>query len=384
MPFPRARRSLYSAAFLFAFNPLAALAQEGMPPAEVGIVTVARQDIPVSSLLPGRIAPVRMAEVRARVDGIVESRDFQQGAEVKAGDVLFHIDPATYEVAVEAARAGVARAEAVLVNAKATEARQTSLSARNVAAQAELDSAVAGRMQAEADLAAAKATLKGAEINLGYTQVTAPISGKIGKANVTEGALVQAGGAVILTTIQDLATVYADIQQPVSELLRLRQALAAGDLQEVSPGAAQARLVLEDGTELAQPGRLLFSEASVDPDSGQVTLRVEFPNAEGALLPGMFVRVAVEQGIEPDAIAVPAQAVQMGGAQGPAVYVVGQGDLVELRPVKTGRALGSQIVIAEGLQPQDRVIVEGIQKIGPGAPVRPVDWTAPDTRQALN
>lgn len=353
-----------------------------MPPPPVGVITATPEDIPVSSLLPGRIAPTRIAEVRARVNGIVEERVFEQGAVVKEGDVLFKIDPATYEVAVEAARAGVARAEAVVIEARNTENRQRSLTERSVTSQSQLEAAEALRMQAEADLAAANAELRSAEINLGYTDVTAPISGTIGRANVTEGALLQAGSAEVLTTIQDLSTVYADIQQPVSDLLRLRQALASGQLQELEPGVASARLVLDDGTELPHPGRLLFSEASVDPTSGQVTLRAEFPNEEGVLLPGLYVRVSIEQGIDEGALAVPSQAVQRGMNGQAMLYIVNQQGMADMRPVTLGQPVGNRVVVNEGLAPGDQVIVDGFQKIGPGAPVTPAPWTDPATTPA--
>lgn len=351
-------------------------AQEAPPP-EVGVVTTAPEDLEVTSLLPGRIAPIRIAEVRPRVSGIVTERVFEQGAEVGEGDVLFRIDRARYEVAVESARAGVAGAEAILIEARNTEDRQRRLTDRAVSSPAELDAATARRMAAEADLAAARATLRSAQLDLGYTDVTAPISGRIGRANITEGALLQAGSAEVLTTIQDLDTVYADIQQPVSELLRLRAAFADGALQQVEPGIARAELYFDDGTRFPTAGRLLFSEASVDPASGQVTLRAEFANPDGVLLPGMYVRVVIAQGVEDDAIAIPSQAIQRDITGAASVYVVGDEGAAEPRPVTLGRMVGNRYVVTEGLAASERVIVDGLQKIGPGAPVTPVAWTDP-------
>ena len=347
-----------------------ALAQDGqMPPSGVGVIVIQPENLAVTSELPGRISATQVADVRPRVNGIIESRDFEQGSVVAEGDVLFRLDRATYEIAVEAAKATVARAEAVLVDARATERRYASLNERNITSQAEYETAMAARLQAEAALAEANAQLRAAEVNLGFTEIRAPISGRIGRAQVTEGALVSAQGEV-LTTIQQLDPVYADMQQPVSELLRLRAELASGRLTEVEPGAARVVLLLDDGSQYEHAGKLLFAEAAVERSSGQVTLRAEFPNPDGVLLPGMYVRVSVEQ-------AIPSQAVQRSASGAAQVYVVTAEGTAALKPVVLGRATGNRVIVEEGLSEGETLIVDGFQKMGPGAPVAPVCWADP-------
>lgn len=359
---------------LLALTPLAA--QEGRPPPPVGVIVVQAEDLAVTSELPGRIAATRVADVRPRVSGIVETREFEQGSVVSEGDVLFRLDSASYEIAVEAAQAGLARAEAVLKDAQATEKRFASLNERNITSQAEYETAIAARLQAAAAVAEAKANLRAAEISLSYTEVKAPISGVIGRAQVTEGALVAAGGEV-LTTIQQLDPVYADIQQPVSELLRLRAALKGGALTQVEPGAAKVEMLMDDGSLYDEPGKLLFAEASVERTSGQITLRAEFPNAEGDLLPGMYVRVMLEQATETGAIAVPGQAVQRDPAGNAFLYVLDEAGLAQVRQVRLGRSDGNRMTVSSGLAAGDVVIVDGFQKMGAGAPVAPVCWADP-------
>ena len=347
-----------------------ALAQDGqMPPSGVGVIVIQPENLAVTSELPGRISATQVADVRPRVNGIIESRDFEQGSVVAEGDVLFRLDRATYEIAVEAAKATVARAEAVLVDARATERRYASLNERNITSQAEYETAMAARLQAEAALAEANAQLRAAEVNLGFTEIRAPISGRIGRAQVTEGALVSAQGEV-LTTIQQLDPVYADMQQPVSELLRLRAELASGRLTEVEPGAARVVLLLDDGSQYEHAGKLLFAEAAVERSSGQVTLRAEFPNPDGVLLPGMYVRVSVEH-------AIPSQAVQRSASGAAQVYVVTAEGTAALKPVVLGRATGNRVIVEEGLSEGETLIVDGFQKMGPGAPVAPVCWADP-------
>ena len=359
-----------------------ALAQDGqMPPSGVGVIVIQPENLAVTSELPGRISATQVADVRPRVNGIIESRDFEQGSVVAEGDVLFRLDRATYEIAVEAAKATVARAEAVLVDARATERRYASLNERNITSQAEYETAMAARLQAEAALAEANAQLRAAEVNLGFTEIRAPISGRIGRAQVTEGALVSAQGEV-LTTIQQLDPVYADMQQPVSELLRLRAELASGRLTEVEPGAARVVLLLDDGSQYEHAGKLLFAEAAVERSSGQVTLRAEFPNPDGVLLPGMYVRVSVEQATSAAAIAIPSQAVQRSASGAAQVYVVTAEGTAALKPVVLGRATGNRVIVEEGLSEGETLIVDGFQKMGPGAPVAPVCWSDPSLAQA--
>lgn len=366
----------FALAFFPQFPPTAVAAQGGMPPSGVGVVVIEPETLAITSELPGRISATRVAEVRPRVGGIIESRVFEQGSLVEEGDVLLRLDRATYEIAVEAARAAVARAEAVLIEAQQAERRYTALKERKIASDADFETAFAARAQAEAALAEARAQLRAAEINLGYTEVRAPISGRIGRALVTEGALVSAQGEV-LTTIHQLDPVYADMQQPVSELLRLRAALASGALKQVETDAAQVVLYLDDGSQYPHPGKLLFAETSVERSSGQVTLRAEFPNPDGMLLPGMYVRVSVEQATEADAIAIPSQAVQRDASGAARVYVVNAQSAVEPRAVTLGRTIGNRVTVPRGLAAGDTVVVDGFQKIGPGAPVTPVCWTDP-------
>ncbi|WP_427023643.1 efflux RND transporter periplasmic adaptor subunit [Aureimonas ureilytica] len=345
------------------------------PPSPVGIVEVKPEAIAVTAELPGRIAPTRIAEVRPRVGGIIVQRVFEQGSDVQEGDPLFQIDPATFQVAVESAEAGVARADAVLTQARQDADRTRALVARNTVGTANLETAVATQRQAEADLAAARAQLRAAQINLDYATVRAPISGRIGRAIVTEGALVSTTGTEALATIQQLDPVYADIQQPVSQLLRLREALRTGQITQLEENVAQVRLRLDDGSDYPYPGRLLFSEATVEETSGQVTLRAEFPNPDDTLLPGLYVRVAVDQGIDANALAVPNQAVQRDTAGQAFLYLVNGNSTAEQRNVTVARVVGNRSVISEGLAAGDKVIADGFQKIGPGAPVAPTPWT---------
>lgn len=344
------------------------------PPPEVGVVTVAPQAVALQTELPGRVEPVRVAQVRARVNGVVLKRNFQEGSEVKAGQLLFQIDAAPYRAAIDSAQAGLARAQANLTQAAAQARRYKPLVEANAISQQEYQSAVAASQQAEADVAAGRAAVQTARINLGYANVTAPIAGRIGRALVTEGALVSATEATPLALIQQTSTVYVNFTQSTTDVLRLRQALAANQLRRAGDGAA-VRVVLEDGSELARPGKLLFTDLSVDATSGQVTLRAEVPNPDGLLLPGQYVRVRIAQAELPSAILLPQQAVTR-GEQGDTVLVVGADAKPTPRPVKIGSGQNNQWVVLEGLKPGERVIVDGFQKMFvPGAPVKPVPWS---------
>ena len=340
----------------------------------VSVVTTRSEDLPITNELPGRIAPTRIAEVRPRVSGIVVERVFEQGSIVKAGDVLYRIDPAPFKVEVDRASANLKRAEAAELQARQLADRQQELRDRNITSTQQLETAVAGLAQATADVAAARAGLAAAELNLHYSEVRAPITGRIGRALITEGALVGTASADRLATIQQLNPVYADFTQSSGDLLALRRALKVGALSSTNPDEAQVRLLFDDGTEYAHRGRLLFSEATVDPTTGQVTLRGEFPNPDGDLLPGMYVRVLIEQGIQHDAIAVPQQAVQRDGSGASQVYVVKPDKTVELRKVDIGRVLGNRWVIGAGLKAGEEIVVEGFQKLRPGAKVSPSPW----------
>ncbi|HEU4650033.1 MAG TPA: efflux RND transporter periplasmic adaptor subunit, partial [Croceibacterium sp.] len=344
------------------------------PPPEVGVVTVAPQAVALQTELPGRVEPVRVAQVRARVNGVVLKRAFQEGSEVRAGQLLFLIDAAPYRAAIDSAQAALARAQASQTQAAAQARRYRTLAEANAISQQEYQSAVAASQQAEADVAAARAAVQTARINLGYANVTAPIGGRIGRALVTEGALVSATEATPLAIIQQTSTVYVNFTQSTTDVLRLRQALAANQIRRAGDGAA-VRVVLEDGSELPRPGKLLFTDLSVDATSGQVMLRAEVPNPDGLLLPGQYVRVRIAQAELPSAILLPQQAVTR-GEQGDTVLVVGADDKPVPRPVKIGSGQNNQWVVLDGLKPGEKVIVDGFQKMFvPGAPVKPVPWT---------
>ncbi|WP_127092076.1 efflux RND transporter periplasmic adaptor subunit [Aquabacter cavernae] len=361
---------VFAAASVFA----PAHAQTGAPPPDVGIVTAAPEPIVFANELPGRIAPTRIAEVVPRVTGIILERVFEQGTMVKEGDVLYRIDPAPFQVRVASAKATLERAKAVQLQARQLTDRQKELRERNVNSAQALDNAVAELAAADADVAAAQAGLDEAQLNLRYASVTAPISGRIGRATITEGALVSSSTGS-LATIQRLDPVYADFTQSATEMLRLRRAMKDGTLQEVAPDEARVNLILEDGTRYPVSGKLLFSEAAVDASTGQVVLRGEFPNPSGDLLPGMYVRVEIDQGVQKNALAVPVQAVQRDTAGTAQLFIVKPDDTIERRTVTAGRIVGERWVIDANLKPGDRVVVDGFQKIGAGAKVTPKDWT---------
>lgn len=354
-----------------------------MPPSPVGVVTVQPEVIPITNELPGRIAPTRIAEVLPRVSGILLERVFEQGSVVKRGDVLYRIDPAPFQVQVDSAAATLQRAKATQLQARQQSDRQDQLRERGVASAQQQENAVAALAQSNADVAAAEAGLAAAQLNLKYAEITAPIAGRIGRATITEGALVgQSSGS--LATIQQLDPVYADFTQSASDLIQLRRALKQGRLQEAGPDETKVHLILDDGTRYPLAGRLLFSEAMVDATTGQITLRGEFPNPDGDLLPGLYVRVAIEQGLQKDALAVPQQAVQRDTAGRAQLYVVKPDDTLELRSVTTGRTYGDRWVIEAGLKAGERVVVDGFQKVMPGARVAPQDWRRPDAPPSLS
>ena len=350
----------------------------GAPAVEVSVVTVTPESLPITNELPGRIAPTRIAAVRPRVAGIIEQRVFEQGSIVAEGDVLYRIDPAPFRVQVESAQATLQRAKAVQLQARQEADRQAELRERNVVSAQQYDDAIAGLAQANADVAIAQAGLAAAELNLQYAEVKAPISGRIGRALITEGALVSPDSPENLATIQQLDPVYADFTQSANDLLRLRRASQAGALHSAKQEAVTVHLLMDDGSTYPHSGRLLFSEAAVDATTGQVTLRGEFPNPDGDLLPGMYVRVQIEQGVQQNAIAVPQQAVQRDTGGRAQVYVVKEDGSTELRTVVTGRTIGDQWVIESGLSDGERVIVEGFQKIRPGATVSAQAWNSDD------
>jgi membrane fusion protein, multidrug efflux system len=349
----------------------------GPPPPPVGVVTVAPQTVALQTELPGRVEALRTAQVRARVTGVVLKRQFTEGSTVRAGQPLFLVDPAPYQAALDSAAAQLARAQAGLAQATATAERYKPLAEAKAISQQDYVNALAAQKSAEADVAAGRAAVQAARINLGHTQVTAPIAGRIGRALVTEGALVSAAEATQLALVQQTNAVYVNFTQSSGELLQLRKAIAAQQLRRAGGETVAVRVVLEDGSLLPQAGKLLFSDLSVDATTGQVTLRAEVPNAEGLLLPGQYVRVRLSQAELPGGILLPQQAVTR-TQQGDTVLVVGEGNKPGPRAVKVRQGQGGQWVITEGLAAGDRVIVDGFQKMFvPGAPVTPVPWVAP-------
>ncbi|MDB5856956.1 MAG: efflux transporter periplasmic adaptor subunit, partial [Ramlibacter sp.] len=356
----------------------AAPAGGGMPPPEVGVVTVQPKDVGLVTELPGRLEAFRVAQVRARAAGIVQSRLFREGSDVRAGQVLYRIDSAPYAAANASTQAGLARAQANLSQASGLAERYKPLVEANAISKQDYANAVAARQQAEADVAAARAAVKTSEINLGYASVTAPISGRIGRSLVTEGALVGQGEATPLAVIQQIDPLYVNFTQPASEVLNLRRALEQGRLKRSGADGAQVRVLLEDGTEHGQAGRLLFADLTVDQTTGQVTIRAEVPNPRTMLLPGMFVRVQLEQAKASNALLLPQQAVTR-TAQGDTVMVVAADGQVASRTVKLGGAQAGQWVILDGLKAGEKVMVDGFQKLRPGSPVKPVPWTASGT-----
>lgn len=352
----------------------AAVAKTPGTPPEVGVVVIQQQKVALTTELAGRTSAYLIAEVRPQVGGIIQKRLFTEGADVKAGEVLYQIDPATYQAAYNSAKAALARVEANLIPARLKSERYKELVKINAVSQQDYDDATAALKQAEADVEAGKAALETARINLAYTKVTAPISGRIGRSSVTNGALVTASQPSALATIQDLSSIYVDVTQSSAELLRLKQNLASGLLK--SSGAAQAhvKLLLEDGSVYPLPGRLKFSEVTVDQSTGSVTLRAEFPNPKQTLLPGMFVRAVLEEGVSEHATLVPQRGVTRNPAGNAMVMVVGSGEKVEPRTIKVDRTVGDNWLVSEGLKAGDRVILEGLQKARPGTPVKAVPF----------
>ena len=347
------------------------------PAPEVGVVTVQLGDVGLLTELPGRLEASRVAQVRARSAGIVQKRVFREGSDVKAGQSLFVIDAAPYAAALQSAEAAVARSEANLTQAAALAKRYVPLVAANAVSQQEYANAVAADKQAQADVAVSQAAVQTARINLNYANVTAPISGRIGRALVTEGALVGQGEATPLAMIQQINPMYVNFTQSAADVMKLRAALADGQFTQASgDNAASVRVVLEDGTTYAQPGRLLFSDLTVDSTTGQISLRAEVPNPSGTLLPGLYVRVQLEQAQASNAITLPQQAVTR-GAQGDTVLVVGADGQVAKRTVQLGSSKGAQWVVLDGLKAGEQVMVDGFQKLQmmpPGSPVKAVPW----------
>lgn len=351
-------------------------AAQGQRP-EVGVVTVAFQDVGIVSDLPGRLEASRIAQVRARAAGIVQKRLFQEGSDVKAGQVLFQIDNTPYKANLQSAQATLAQAEANLAQASATARRYKPLVEANAISKQEYDTAVANEKAAQAQVAAGRAAVTNANVNLGYATVTSPISGRIGRALVTEGALVGQGEATQLATVQQINPIYVNFTQSSDDVFRLRRALQDGKLQK-APGtdAAKVKIMLSDGTPYSNDGKLLFTDLTVDPTSGQVTLRAEVPNPQGTLLPGLYVRVRIEQAQVSNAILLPQQAVTR-TEQGDSVSIVGDDGKISKRNITINGTKDNQWIVTAGLKAGEKVQVDGFQKLQmmpPGTPVKPVEW----------
>lgn len=356
---------LSASGLLAACSPSTAVAPHAQV-AEVGVFTVTPQALPITTELPGRTAAFQVAEVRPQVSGIVQQRRFVEGADVAAGAALYQIDAASYQAAYNSAKAALAKARANLLTSGPKAARYKELVQIEGVSRQELDDAIAANEQAKAEVESATAAVEAAAINLKYTRVEAPISGRIGRSTATPGALVTAGQAAALTTVQQLDPIYVDVTQTSTEMLRLKRALESGSLKQ-SGGQAKVSLILADGSKYAQPGKLQFADASVDPGTGNVTLRALFPNPKHDLLPGMFVRAVLENGVDEQAIAVPQQGVSRNPKGEATALVLNKDGKVEQRIIATGGTLGDKWLVTAGLSAGDRVIVEGVQKVKPGA-----------------
>ncbi|MBO9874786.1 efflux RND transporter periplasmic adaptor subunit [Xanthomonas sp. D-93] len=348
----------------------------------MGVLTVAARPVALTTALPGRTVPYLIADVRPQVNGIIQSRAFREGSDVQAGQALYQIDPATYRASYDSSVAALGKAQATLRTARLKAERYHELIKVSAISKQDDDDADAALGQAEADVAAAKANVETARINLAYARVAAPISGRIGKSSVTPGALVTASQATALATIQQLDPIYVDVTQPSASLLRLKQALAAGELEQADAKAAKVSLLLEDGSPYPLQGRLEFSDVTVDQNTGSITLRAVFPNPNAELLPGMYVRAVLQEGTKDQAILVPQQAVSRNGAGKPTAYVVGPDHKLQLRVLETDRAVGDQWLVRSGLRPGEHLVVEGLPRARPGVTVKTVPWQPPATASA--
>ncbi|MFM0399475.1 efflux RND transporter periplasmic adaptor subunit [Paraburkholderia aspalathi] len=346
---------------------------------EVGVVTVQPTAVPVVTELPGRTSAFLVAQVRARVDGIVLRREFTEGGEVKAGQRLYKIDPAPYIATLNNAKATLAKAQANLVSTTAQANRFKVLVAANAVSKQDYDNAVASAGQAAADVAAGKAAVDTAQINLGYTDVTSPVTGQIGVSQVTPGAYVQASAATLLATVQQLDPVYVDLTQSSLDGLKLRREVQEGRLKTSGPDAAKVSLILEDGRTYSEKGKLQFTDVTVDQTTGSVTVRAIFKNTDKVLLPGMFVRARIEEGINDNALVVPQVGITHDQKGQPTALVVNAANKVELRQLVTSGTYGSNWVVESGLKAGDRVIVQGTDKARPGQEVKAVAAQLPAT-----
>lgn len=338
-------------------------------PAEVGVVAVRTEPVNLTMELSGRTSAFLVSEVRPQVNGVIKARLFQEGANVRAGQPLYQIDPATYRASLDSAQAALAQAQATATSAKLKADRYKELVAMNAVSQQDNDDAQAAAQSAAANVQAQRAAVQQARINLGYTQVHAPISGRIGKSSVTPGALVTANQAAPLATVQNLDRIYVDVTQSAADLLKLRRAMAVGAVG--APTSAQVRLILEDGSTYPLSGTLAFSDITVDEGTGSIGLRAVFPNPDGVLLPGLYVRAQLNQGVATSGILVSQAAVSRDPKGSATVYVVDAAGKAQLRPISVSRTVGDKWLVTGGLKAGERVIVEGLQKVRPGAAVKP-------------
>jgi len=355
-------------------------AQAKTPPTpEVAVMTVEPQRIVLTTELPGRTATYRIAEIRPQVNGLIQKRLFEEGANVKMGDVLYQIDSAPLQAALDSAKAALRRSEANVPAIRAREERFKKLLAEKVVSQQDYDDVAAALRQTEADTQYWRGMRKANQINMEYTKVRAPISGRIGRSSVTEGAIVTAYQPVPLATIQQLDPIYVDLQQSTTELLRLRRRIEEGQLNKDGSSEQKVKLIMPDGTPYPLEGTLQFRDVTVAPSTDSVTLRVVFPNPEGVLMPGMFVRALVIEGVNEHAIMIPQQAVSRDPKGDPFVFIVDAEDNVQMCPLTLDRAIGDQWLVTDGIKQGDRVIVEGILKVRPGAKVKVASAAAAKT-----
>jgi membrane fusion protein (multidrug efflux system) len=345
-----------------------------MPAPEVATVTLAQQRVELTTELPGRTSPYCIAEIRPQVNGLIQKRLFTEGADVQGGQALYQIDPAPFQAALDNALAALGRAEANLPALQLRADRYKEALADKAVAQQDLDDANAAQKQAAADIAYYQAMVETARINLGYTRVVSPISGRIGRSAVTDGAIVTAYQPMALATIQQLDPIYVDVPQSTTELLRLQRRLEEKRINRDGTNANQVDLILEDGTKYPVEGTLQFRDVSVDPTTASVILRMVFPNPNGVLLPGMFVRAVVKEGVNDRGILIPQQAVSRDPKGNPVALIVNASGKAEQRMLSLDRAVGDQWLLSSGLAPGDRVIAEGMQKVQPGAPVKEVPF----------
>lgn len=357
------------------------------PPPEVAFMEVHQEPTTLTTELPGRVSPYLVADVRPQVNGIVTKRNFTEGGLVKEGEVLYEIDPAPYQATYDTAVAALERAEANVHPIELRVAREKDLVPKGAVSQQSHDEVLAMLKQAKAEVEYSKAAVKSAQINLEYTKIKAPISGRIGRSNITVGALATAHQGPAFATIQQLDPIYVDVTQSTAQLQKLRARMKEGQISRDEESASKVKLLLEDGTPYEQEGALQFRDVTVDPTTGSVILRALFPNPDEILLPGMFVRAEVNEGVSENAILVPQQAVMRNPKGNPTVMLVNAENKAEQRLITVGRTIGAEWLVLDGLAPGDKLIVEGLQRVRPDSPVKPVPWeehaaTAPTPQAA--